>query len=247
MPSWDRMMLVERPGAVRQSCQACSGPFWVPPSKAGVRRTCSPACASSLIESERAARVRQCVTCGSDFTPRRVQLTNGQGRFCSQQCNDTARTVLQASEVQARAADGLRLAIAEGRKVNLKGEHHPRWQGGAKGTLQRQIADGRSAAQLRKWRAANPDRAREQSQRRADRKVGRLPYGTVPLIRRLQKDRCAICRRALFGRGHLDHIVPLARGGSHAPANLQMLCARCNLTKSDRDPITHMQSLGRLI
>jgi hypothetical protein len=44
---------------------------------------------------------------------------------------------------------------------------------------------------------------------------------------------CARCGRVELDRGavHLDHIVPVARGGSNAPANLQVLCAGCNLRK----------------
>lgn len=32
----------------------------------------------------------------------------------------------------------------------------------------------------------------------------------------------------------LDHIIPLAKGGSDKPFNKQALCARCNNLKSDK-------------
>lgn len=32
----------------------------------------------------------------------------------------------------------------------------------------------------------------------------------------------------------IDHIVPLAKGGTHTPDNVQAACARCNVRKSDR-------------
>lgn len=32
----------------------------------------------------------------------------------------------------------------------------------------------------------------------------------------------------------IDHIIPLAKGGSHTPENVQAACARCNVRKSDR-------------
>jgi 5-methylcytosine-specific restriction enzyme A len=33
---------------------------------------------------------------------------------------------------------------------------------------------------------------------------------------------------------HIDHVVPLARGGTNAMDNIQLLCSRCNLRKGDR-------------
>lgn len=44
---------------------------------------------------------------------------------------------------------------------------------------------------------------------------------------------CATCAARITDRpsAHVDHITPLARGGSNDRDNLQVLCARCNLTK----------------
>lgn len=45
---------------------------------------------------------------------------------------------------------------------------------------------------------------------------------------------CANCASRITERtdAHVDHIVPLARGGSNDRDNLQVLCARCNLSKA---------------
>jgi 5-methylcytosine-specific restriction endonuclease McrA len=32
----------------------------------------------------------------------------------------------------------------------------------------------------------------------------------------------------------IDHIVPIAKGGTHEPANVATACFMCNATKSDR-------------
>jgi 5-methylcytosine-specific restriction protein A len=42
---------------------------------------------------------------------------------------------------------------------------------------------------------------------------------------------CAACGRPAE---HVDHIQPIARGGTNHPGNLQALCASCNLVKGDR-------------
>jgi HNH endonuclease len=44
---------------------------------------------------------------------------------------------------------------------------------------------------------------------------------------------CAISFLELARDAHVDHIVPLAEGGSNDVSNLQMLCSKCNLAKRD--------------
>ena len=68
-------------------------------------------------------------------------------------------------------------------------------------------------------------------------------------ILRLQRKRCAepSCRKSLAAGYHVDHIMPLARGGSNDRRNLQALCPTCNLSKSAKDPIDFARSLGRLL
>jgi hypothetical protein len=43
--------------------------------------------------------------------------------------------------------------------------------------------------------------------------------------------RCAECGASDYLE--FDHIVPVARGGSNSDANVQLLCRKCNLKKSD--------------
>lgn len=49
----------------------------------------------------------------------------------------------------------------------------------------------------------------------------------------LEAYRCARCGRGERDRQavHIDHIVPVARGGGNHVDNLQVLCAACNLAK----------------
>ena len=44
----------------------------------------------------------------------------------------------------------------------------------------------------------------------------------------------AICAECGQPAEHLDHIQPIARGGTDHPSNLQALCARCNLAKGNQ-------------
>ncbi len=47
---------------------------------------------------------------------------------------------------------------------------------------------------------------------------------------------CQHCGASLFEiEPHIDHIVPLAKGGTNDESNLQALCAPCNLAKGTQD------------
>lgn len=69
----------------------------------------------------------------------------------------------------------------------------------------------------------------------------------IDRIRKSQKDRCGFCRRKLIGKGHIDHITALTKGGSNWPNNLQILCASCNTSKSNRDQVDFARSRGLLL
>lgn len=102
----------------------------------------------------------------------------------------------------------------------------------------------------RAWAAANPERVAERWRNYRARKRGadgKYTAEDAVAIRTAQNDKCAYCKVKLKGKGHLDHITPLARGGSNWPRNLQFLCEPCNLSKSATDPVEFAQRKGRLL
>ena len=44
---------------------------------------------------------------------------------------------------------------------------------------------------------------------------------------------CYLCSDPLVGEVHVDHVIPLSKGGAHSYGNLKPTHARCNLRKSD--------------
>jgi ATP adenylyltransferase len=61
---------------------------------------------------------------------------------------------------------------------------------------------------------------------------GSLRYEVI----RAAGQRCAACGATTKEQSlHVDHIIPRSRGGTTELANLQALCAACNLGKSNRD------------
>jgi 5-methylcytosine-specific restriction endonuclease McrA len=96
------------------------------------------------------------------------------------------------------------------------------------------------------WIKANPERRLVYRQNR--RAAGRLLPADVEEIAKAQKFKCAACRTDLKKSGqHIDHIRPIAMGGTSARSNIQLLCPTCNRRKGAKDPITFMQSVGRLL
>lgn len=65
----------------------------------------------------------------------------------------------------------------------------------------------------------------------------------IALLYEVQKGICIYCEEALDGKYEIDHKIPVARGGSSWPENLQLLCRPCNRRKSD---FTHEEYEERL-
>jgi 5-methylcytosine-specific restriction endonuclease McrA len=102
----------------------------------------------------------------------------------------------------------------------------------------------------RVWAAANPERLAQRNRLQRAQRVsaaGTHTQADIEAIFALQRGRCAYCRRSVRKGYHVDHIVPLSKGGTNDRRNLQLACAACNVSKKDRDPIRHAQRLGRLL
>jgi hypothetical protein len=105
-------------------------------------------------------------------------------------------------------------------------------------------------AQSAKWRAANPEALRGYCQnRRALKRAngGKLSKGLSSKLFRLQRGKCPCCGHALGDNYHMDHIMPLALGGSNTDDNIQLLRQRCNQQKRAAHPIDFMQLRGFLL
>lgn len=104
-----------------------------------------------------------------------------------------------------------------------------------------------------KYHAEHPDATRERAARRRARQQNAPVLERVNRLTVAERDGwvCRICfdpidplathRDPTTGRVnmeylHIDHIVPLAKGGEHSYANSQATHARCNLRKSTRIP-----------
>jgi len=102
-----------------------------------------------------------------------------------------------------------------------------------------------------KWNKAHPEIVRIYKQnRRASKRAsgGRLSSGLAAKLFKLQRGKCACgCKQPLGDDYHMDHVIPLALGGSNTDDNIQLLRKLCNLQKSAKHPIDFMQSRGYLL
>ena len=67
------------------------------------------------------------------------------------------------------------------------------------------------------------------------------------IYRKAQEDdkvRCYLCGELIpMGHRHVDHILPLSKGGTSLPSNLAVACDKCNLSKQAKLP----EEIGLLI
>lgn len=104
----------------------------------------------------------------------------------------------------------------------------------------------------REWRRANPERyaaqARAMATKRRARKLA-CP-GVEPTqdeyasVRWLLGGRCYYCGECAADKIEIDHVVPLADGGSVGVENLVPACRSCNSSKSDK-PVAEWLTAGR--
>lgn len=98
-----------------------------------------------------------------------------------------------------------------------------------------------------KWAKANPDKRKSVQNNRRSKTVGKITPHRIKSLMSLQKGKCYYCSCVLGNTFHVDHITPIASGGSNTDNNIQLLCASCNLSKGSKDPIEYRQQKGFLL
>ena len=101
------------------------------------------------------------------------------------------------------------------------------------------------------WYRKNPELVADHQRLRRARLFGaegNHSHEDINKLWEVQKNTCACCRKKITRKNaHIDHIIPLALGGSNFATNLQLLCAFCNISKGAKHPLEFMQSRGYLL
>lgn len=194
--------------------------------------------------------------------PRRGQpatgTTTGASRHkrAGESCCPACRTAATEAQHQRRAADpghrrdvDRRLRAADPDRfreaARRRRQAAPEWYraaGRARMAAWRarnpEVSRQRTRESVRRWKAANRDRANQYERRRHAIKKGAptIGFGVDELAAKLAYWgwRCWMCGDPA---DTLDHVKPLAAGGPHCLSNLRPACRSCNSSKGARWPM----------
>lgn len=101
--------------------------------------------------------------------------------------------------------------------------------------------------EYRKTVSAKASDFNKRSKRRSIEKKGDVSILDITNIKQNAKV-CYWCHKPLKDlKVHIDHYIPLAKGGKHTLSNLVVSCQSCNNKKHAKDPIEFANSIGRLL
>ncbi|MDD3443180.1 MAG: HNH endonuclease [Sulfurimonas denitrificans] len=99
----------------------------------------------------------------------------------------------------------------------------------------------------RKSKSGIASRKNTNHRRRTKEKQGDVTKNELLELEQTAKA-CYWCGKSLKKeKVHIDHYIPLSKGGEHTLSNLVVTCPKCNLTKNAKDPIVFANSVGRLL
>jgi 5-methylcytosine-specific restriction endonuclease McrA len=104
-----------------------------------------------------------------------------------------------------------------------------------------------SKKRTREWVERHPDKKRALDRTRKAAKKNAEGKHTAEDVRAIydsQGGLCVYCEVDLSEGYHVDHIMPLALGGSNWPDNLQCLCPTCNMSKGAKHPDDWHKEIG---
>lgn len=85
------------------------------------------------------------------------------------------------------------------------------------------------------WQRANPDMVRAAKARRRCPDGGGFTSKDVVALFEEQKGLCVYCKISLDSETyHVDHVIPLSRGGGNTKENIALACPSCNTSKGNK-------------
>lgn len=180
-----------------------------------------------------------------DYDAKRIASHRDERRAQSAEWREKNPEKALAGQVRYRATNRelLRERAAKSRAANLEKRRK-------QDAIRRAANPEKSRASVAKWAASNPEKIRINKHNRRARKLasgGKLSPNLAARLLKLQRGKCACCGEPLGDNYHLDHIMPLALGGTNTDDNIQLLRDVCNFQKHMKHPVDFMQSRGFLL
>lgn len=199
---------------------------------------------------------KTCSVCGcekpvSEFSKNKT-TKDGMRQQCKA-CDKAARAIYYAATQDKRRAASAAWNKANPDKAKAR---KAAWVAGNVDRAKQTLAIWRAAngdkikAAAANYRAANSEARRLHQQNRRSRARGaggKLSKELPAKLFNLQKGKCPCCKQPLGDDYHLDHIVPLALGGTNTDDNIQLLRAICNQQKRAAHPVDFMRGRGFLL
>ena len=102
----------------------------------------------------------------------------------------------------------------------------------------------RELKRMAKYNKSPKSKAAHKANKIKRRAAGELTTETMETVRQASNGICPYCGKRIE-EGHIDHIIPISKGGTSSPDNLAWVCASCNLSKSNRSLDEFLKELGR--
>ena len=173
---------------------------------------------------------KRCPACGEtkragDFYIRQNEPCRLSGR-CKQCSRRQAKTWAAANPEARRVITG-RYVKTPATKAKQAAVMRARYAAGL-----RSVPPEKAREIKARWQREHPEQHRQRQSRRRARRRGAFVEDVHPqVVFESHGGCCGVCGELIEGDYHIDHVIPLARGGEHSYANSQPAHPLCNIKK----------------
>lgn len=213
-------------------------------SKCGVEY---PATAEYFYKTQSGGLRNSCKKCRNNYVNQWSQDNRDRSRAIKNRWDDNHRDSIQkwrAENAEYLRQYNKRYYAANKEQCKLKGQKWLAQNTDKARSIKRAYYDRNRQqviSQAKNWKQSHPESdAVSRHKRRAKLKAAEGEYTKADIvdIYQQQDGRCLYCGIPVFwdikNDLHIDHIVPLARGGSNYPINLCIACFSCNSSKQHK-------------